>query len=74
MTSTTNLSSSVEYDEQAESQQSIVSSLLAEVVRPRKKPRLLTTDSYLERLKTFSPSTYFAKPTSLSPIICAARG
>lgn len=48
--------------------------LLDEAVSPCKRPRLLTHTSYLDRLKTFSPSTYFAKPIEISPIICATRG
>ena len=48
--------------------------LLDEAVAPCKRPRLLTHLSYLDRLQTFSPSTYFAKPIGISPIVCAARG
>lgn len=36
-----------------------------------------TTDNlvaYQQRLETFRPSTYFAKPPSLSPIVCARFG
>jgi hypothetical protein len=31
-------------------------------------------DNFRKRLRTFSPATYFAKPTTLSPIICARFG
>eukprot|EP00545_Synedropsis_sp_CCMP1620_P013767 CAMPEP_0119031260 /NCGR_PEP_ID=MMETSP1176-20130426/41453_1 /TAXON_ID=265551 /ORGANISM="Synedropsis recta cf, Strain CCMP1620" /LENGTH=328 /DNA_ID=CAMNT_0006987651 /DNA_START=539 /DNA_END=1525 /DNA_ORIENTATION=- len=51
-----------------------IRSLLDDAVSPRKKPRLLTRETYLERLQSFSSQTYFAKPIGLSPILCAARG
>jgi len=32
------------------------------------------SDNYLERLATFKPDTYFAKPLAISPLVCAAFG
>ena len=32
------------------------------------------SDKYLERLATFQPNTYFAKPLAISPLMCAAFG
>jgi hypothetical protein len=40
-------------------------------VTPAHEARCL---AYEERLSTFSPSTYFAKPVSLSPLVCARFG
>ena len=51
-----------------------VRDLLEDAVSPRKKPRILTVDSYVERLRTFSSAKYFAKPVPISPIECAAHG
>ena len=31
-------------------------------------------ESYVKRLATFKPDTYFAKPLALSPLVCAAFG
>jgi hypothetical protein len=31
-------------------------------------------EAYEKRLLTFSPATYFAKPPSLSPLVCARLG
>mmetsp|Transcript_3579 Transcript_3579/g.5930 ORF Transcript_3579/g.5930 Transcript_3579/m.5930 type:complete len:369 (+) Transcript_3579:70-1176(+) len=40
------------------------------------KKRYIWEDSekYLERLATFKPDTYFAKPLAISPLVCAAFG
>mmetsp|Transcript_29149 Transcript_29149/g.43009 ORF Transcript_29149/g.43009 Transcript_29149/m.43009 type:complete len:305 (-) Transcript_29149:2470-3384(-) len=51
-----------------------VRNLLEDAASPRKRPRILTVDSYLERLRTFSSSNYFAKAVAISPIECSARG
>ena len=32
------------------------------------------SESYVKRLSTFKPDTYFAKPLALSPLVCAALG
>ena len=32
------------------------------------------SQKYIERLATFRPETYFAKPLAVSPIVCAAFG
>jgi len=45
-----------------------------DVPSSRKKPRILSVDSYLDRLRTFTSSNYFAKPIGVSPIVCAAHG
>ena len=31
-------------------------------------------EAYQRRLSTFKPSTYFAKPVALSPLVCSAFG
>lgn len=31
-------------------------------------------ESYVKRLATFKPDTYFAKPLAISPLVCAAFG
>jgi hypothetical protein len=49
-----------------------VHELLEQAISPIQKPKVLK--AYRERLRTFSPSLYFAKPASISPVICAARG
>lgn len=45
----------------------------------RHKPKteleqLMSREAFASRLQTFGPLTYFCKPTSLSPIVCARFG
>ena len=46
-----------------------------QIVRRKTKLQILTSrQAFEERLKTFHSLTYFCKPTSLSPIVCARFG
>ena len=47
-----------------------VSNILNSIGTPLKASQ----EGFSERLKTYSASTFFAKPTELSPIVCASMG
>jgi len=44
------------------------------IVRMTQMEKLTSRQAFDERLKTFSPLTYYCKPTALSPIVCARFG
>ena len=44
------------------------------IVRKTQLEKLTSRDAFDARLHTFRPLTYFCKPTSLSPIVCARFG
>lgn len=52
----------------------IVASLLNSVLVKEPSKRLKQKQDYEDRLLTFHPGTYFAKPACLSPLMCARFG
>ena len=52
----------------------VVLSLLKSAITPGLPVTGCSRDAYQKRLRSFRPLTYFAKPESLSPIVCARFG